>query len=258
MSKINILLVQICPKKGDKKGNLNRVKTLIEESGYKDIDLILLPEFFNTGIDNKSFIELAEEESNSETINFFSEIAIKYSTNIVMGTIIEKDGEKLYNTSYFIDRHGNIAGKYRKMHLFNYFGGNEGECLSPGDEIVVLETDIGKLGMSICFDIRFPLLFNKLLKKGAEIIVCPAAWAADWVHTWEISNQALALQNAAYFVSCTGCGDAGYLLAGNSMIVDPYGNIVEKMGLQESVLYKTIDLNVVKELRDTFPIMNLE
>ena len=258
MSKINVLIVQISPKRGKKKRNLNKVKSLIEESNCHNPDLIILPEFFNTGIDNQSFIELAEEEKDSETLAFLSEIAIKYNTNIVGGTIIEKDCDKLYNTSYFLNREGNILGKYRKIHLFNYFGGNEGECITPGTDLVVLDTDIGKVGMSICFDIRFPLMFNKLLKKGAEIIVCPAAWANDWIHTWEICNQSLAMQNAAYFISSTGCGEVGYTMAGNSMIVEPNGRIISRLGREESTLCKQIDLNDVKVLRDAFPIMNLE
>lgn len=258
MSKVNILLVQISPKKGKKKRNLNRVKALVEQSGQSNLDLILLPEFFNTGIDNTAFVEGAEEENGSETLAFLSQLAVEHNTNIVSGTIIEKSGDKLYNTSYFINRNGEISGKYRKINLFQYFGGTEAQCLSPGYEVVVLDTDIGKIGMSTCFDIRFPLLFNKLLKKGAEIIVCPAAWAADWIHTWEICNQSIALQNAAYFVSCTGCGEVGYTLAGNSMIVNPTGVIEARTGTEESALYHQIDLNCVKELRDAFPVMSFD
>ncbi len=258
MAEIKVLLVQMTPVKGEKRQNLDKIKKMIDSSNERDLDLVVLPEFFNTGIGNDVFRDGAEIEDSSETIDFLSKIAIEYNTNLVTGTISEKDGDNIYNTSYFIDRNGKVLGKYRKRHLFNYYGGNEGECFTPGEEIVVLNTDIGKVGMSICFDIRFPLQFNKLMKMGAELIVCPAAWAYDWLHTWEICNQSIALQNLAYFIGCTGCGEAGYQLAGNSMIVGPTGKIISRLDKHESVLVEKIDLSRVQELRSAFPIMNLE
>ena len=101
--------------------------------------------------------------------------------SVVCGTIIEKEGDKLYNTSYMLDRHGQIEGKYRKIHLFNYMGGREGEFLTAGEETVVVNTDIGRIGMSVCFDIKFPLHSRELMKKGAQIIVSPTAWGSPIV-----------------------------------------------------------------------------
>lgn len=258
MTKANILTVQINSVAGQKQVNLEKVKKLIVENAHLNPDLIIMPEFFNTGVDDNAFKKLAEEECSSETISFFSELAVKYNTNIHTGTIIEREGDKLYNTSFFIDRKGKVLGKYRKIHLFDYFGGNESECITPGKDLVVLDSDIGKIGMSICFDIRFPLHFNKLMKRGAEIFVCPSAWAMAWLFEWQLCNQSLALDNVAYFVSSCLCGESSYEHAGNSMIVDPNGKIIAKAGVNEGVAFAQIDVNNVRETRKIFPVLNLE
>lgn len=258
MSIYNILSVQICPKLADKQYNLNKVKEFIEQHSDKKLDLVIMPEFFSTGIDDNVFKKLAETEASSETIEFFSKLAKKYNTNILTGTIIEKDGDDLYNSTFFINRQGHVIGKYRKIHLFDYFGGNEGKLITSGDEVVVVDSDMGKIGLSICFDIRFPLLYNKLLKKGAQIITCSAAWSIDALNEWELLNQTHALNNAAFFVSSSLCGKTCYEHSGNSMVVSPMGKILARAKTQDEALLAQIDIREVKELRNAFPIMNLE
>ena len=249
----NILSIQICPELGRKQENYKKIETIISSFSNNKIDLILMPEFFSTGIDDKVLKTLAEEETNSETLEFFSNVARKYNTNIVPGTIIEKENEKLYNTSYFINRKGQITGKYRKINLFNYFGGSEGDTITPGEKIVVVNSDIGKIGMSICFDIRFPLHYNKLLKAGAEIIICPAAWSLEGSEEWDLCNRSIALNNTSYVISSCLCGSTMYDHSGNSMIVDPFGKIVTKANRSECGILAEIDVNKVKELRKNFP-----
>lgn len=258
MTKSNILTIQINPIVGEKQTNLEKVKRFIVENSELNPDLIIMPEFFNTGINEDAFKKLAEEEHSSETIAFFSELAIRYNTNIHTGAIIEREGDKLYNTSFFIDRNGKILGKYRKIHLFDYFGGNEGASITPGNELVVLDSDIGKIGMSICFDLRFPLHYNKLMKQNAEILVCPSAWALAWLFEWELCNQSLALDNAAYFVSSCLCGESYYEHAGNSMIVEPTGKIIARAGLEEGIAFAQINVAKVREARELFPVLILE
>lgn len=258
MTIANILSVQINPVTFEKQINLEKVKKLIVENSNLNPDLVIMPEFFNTGVNEDAFKKLAEEEHSSETIAFFSELAIKYNTNIHTGAIIEREGDKLYNTSFFINRKGRVIGKYRKIHLFDYFGGNEGACITSGDNLVVLDSDIGKIGMSICFDVRFPLHFNKLMKQGAEIFVCSSAWALAWLFEWQLCHQSLALDNAAYFISSCLCGESLYELAGNSMVVDPSGKIIARAGMDECALFAQIDTAKVKEMREVFPIATFE
>lgn len=254
MTIVNILSVQINPVTFEKQINLEKVKKLIVENSSLNPDFIIMPEFFNTGLSEEAFKELAEEEYSSETIAFFSELAIKYNTNIHTGAIIEREGDKLYNTSFFINRKGRVIGKYRKIHLFDYFGGNEGNLITPGKDLVVLDTDIGKIGMGACFDIRFPSHYNKLMKMGAEILVCPSAWNLAKVSEWELCNRSMAFENLAYFVSSCLCGEAFYELAGNSMIIDPEGKIIARAGTDEGVAFAQIDLARVREIREVFPV----
>ena len=168
-----ILNIQVKPIIGNKELNLKKIEHYIKKYSDKNLDLVVFPEFFSTGISHEQFLNYPEDENGGDTIAFIQELAKKYNTNIIAGTVIEKSADKLYNTSFIIDRNGNIIDKYRKIHLFNYMGGTEGERITPGDREVVVDFDFGKVGLGICFDIRYPLHYNKLIKKGADIIVLP-------------------------------------------------------------------------------------
>ena len=259
MAKINILSVQMHPVYGDKTHNLQKAKNLVEQA-HINPDLIVFPEFFTTGVGHDVFEQQAEEEQHSETLKFFSNLAARYNTHIVCGTIIERDGDKLYNTSYMIDRQGRVEGKYRKIHLFNYMGGREGECITPGEEVVVVNTDIGKIGMSVCFDIKFPLHSRELMKKGAQIIVSPAAWASPVVEEWKALNIVRASENAVFFVSSDLCGDipnCAVPASGNSAVVNPYGVVLSTIDKEEGVIFAQIDLDEVEKIRKEFPVESL-
>ena len=176
---VKILNIQINPVIGNKKDNLQKIESFIAENSDKNPDLIVLPEFFSTGIDHNSFINSPEPVNGGDTIKFVSELAKKFNTNIVAGSVIEKENNKLYNTTFVINRNGNIVDKYRKIHLYNYMGGTEGERITAGDKIVVTDLDFGRIGLGICYDIRYPLHYKKLAKLGAEIIVLPTAWGVS-------------------------------------------------------------------------------
>ena len=153
-----ILNIQFTPKAGDKEANLNKVKEFV--SGYcdKPLDLIVIPEFFSTAIDDKSMINEPEDENGGIVTAFLKDLAVRYNTNIICGSVMEKSGDKLFNTCFVLDRHGEIAGKYRKIHLFNYFGGNEGTYTTAGDKPFVAALDFARVGVSLCFDIKFPMI----------------------------------------------------------------------------------------------------
>ena len=259
MGKINILSVQMRPECGEKMQNLQKAKNLLE-GAHINPDLVVFPEFFTTGVDFNAFDRLAEEEQHSETLRFLSNLAARYNTHIVCGTIIEKEGDKLYNTSYMLDRHGQIEGKYRKIHLFNYMGGREGEFLTAGEETVVVNTDIGRIGMSVCFDIKFPLHSRELMKKGAQIIVSPTAWGSPIVEEWKALNIVRASENALFFVSADLCGDipnCAVPASGNSAVVNPYGVVLSTIDKEEGVIFAQIDLDEVEKIRKEFPVESL-
>lgn len=260
MSKINVLSLQIACKVGDKKANLQKIKEMLEKNTHTNPDLVVLPEFFSTGVSHEVFISQAEEESASETLAFLSNLAKEYKTNIVCGSIIEKEQNKLYNTSYVLNRQGEIIGQYRKIHLFDFFGGKEGECISKGDKTVVVSTDIGKIGLSICFDIKFPLHFHELMKKGAQIVTCPTAMPVPDNTEWRALNIVRASENALFFISSNQCGECEgcpFPFIGNSMITTPMGEIAGALGGEEGVLFSQIDLEYESAIRAQFPVSEL-
>lgn len=269
--KAKILSLQFNPIIADKLKNYNKVRELIVKNSSSGLDLVVLPEFFSTGINDEAFINEPECEDSSPTLSYLSQVAREFNTNMVCGSIIEKDASgKLYNTSYALDRSGNIVAKYRKIHLYNYFGGNEGKTMSAGDTPVVANFDFARVGMSLCFDIRYPLLYKSLIKAGAEIIVSPSAWSnlaslidgqmADFINTWRAFNITRAAENLVYFVTSNLVGKSYAFLysIGNSMITGPMGEVLDNAQNSECALYQEIDLSVVRKLKNEYPIYALD
>ena len=265
-----VLSVQLRAKSGDKFANLQKIEELISPYKNKPLDLLLLPEFFSTGICHNAMVNEPENEFGGETIQKICDIAKVYNTNIVAGSVIEKSNDKLYNTSFAINREGRIVDKYRKIHLFNYFGGTEGERITPGNKPVVIKFDFAQVGINICFDIRYPMHSRKLIQMGAEIIVCPTAWAflnslpdkekQVTKKLWQSLNVARAAENLVYFISADLCGkiDSFLSASGNSMIVSPFGEILENAQEEEKAIYQTIDLEIVRELKKSYPVVEIE
>lgn len=264
----NILNIQFSPIIGNKTENLKRIEKFIFENANKNLDLIVMPEFFSTAVENK--INITEPSCGGEVINFLSEIAKKYNTNIICGTVLEKEGEKIYNTSFALDRKGEILGKYRKIHLFRFFGGQEHKSTTSGDKEIVIDFDFAKVGLSICFDIKYPLHFKKLIKMGAEIIVSPSAWLLPesinqkekeiFINTWKATNICRASESLVYFVSSNLAGKpiSGFDAIGNSMITAPSGEVISQADEKETVLFANLDMNIVRELKKAVPIYKID
>ncbi len=283
MKKAKVIGIQIQPEIGNKQTNLDKVQKLIEENAWFKPDLIVLPEVFNSGVDHKSLQKCAEKIPEGQTTEFFSKIAKKYQTNIVAGSFIEKceDSNPSYknelcltdrrsrspgdtpappykNTSVVFNRNGEILGKYQKIHMFNYYGSNEGDYVSSGDKAVVVKTDIGKIGLSICYDLRFPELYRTLTYAGAEIIVCVAAWPYPRLDHWITLSKARAVENTAYIVAVNQCGRVNPKRQnlGMSMLINPWGEITASAGGDEGVFLGEIDFKYLKKIREEFPVLN--
>lgn len=265
-----ILNIQFTPKAGDKEANLNKVKEFV--SGYcdKPLDLIVIPEFFSTAIDDKSMINEPEDENGGIVTEFLKDLAVRYNTNIICGSVMEKSGDKLFNTCFVLDRHGEIAGKYRKIHLFNYFGGNEGTYSTAGDKPLVAALDFARVGVSLCFDIKFPMLYRELIKRGAEIIVSPSAWSIPksapdkekeiFTNTWKAMNICRAAESLVYFVTSNLTGRTNPFVesVGNSMITGPMGEVISNPGTEETAEYAELDLSVIYDLKHKVPVAMME
>ncbi len=256
---IKILLVQLETIAGDIEKNINKVNYLLEQSNYHSADLIILPELWTTGWDCPNFNKYSEELFKSRTFNFLKNLAIKFNSNIIGGSaIIHKNGEKDRNTCIIFDRKGNFITTYDKFHLFSHRGQSEGTYLEEGKTPVIVNTDIGKIGISICYDIRFPELFRLYTFKGADFIVNMAAWPKQYTDEYVTLSKARAIENQTYFVSCclTGHINQTFSFSGHSFVTDYKGNVIASLNEEEKVLEAEINLDDMREYRKQMPILS--
>lgn len=246
----------------DKQYNINKAIKMIKKAASNGARLIALPEIFNSPYDNKCFPIYAEEYPGETSIAMMN-VAKECGIYLIAGSIPEKDGDKIYNTSYFFNNRGELIAKHRKMHLFdiNIEGGQyfkESDVLTPGDNFTVVDTELGKIGIGICYDIRFPEYFRILSELGAELIVLPAAFnmTTGPAH-WEISVRMRAVDNQVYMVAASPARDenSSYISYGNSRIVDPWGNIIASAETDECIIYADVSGKKVKSVRNQLPLI---
>lgn len=249
--------------KDDKDVNLKKADDLIKKSAAEGADLVVLPEMFNCPYDNEKFSEYAENKDDSITLEMVSRAAREYGVYLVAGSIPESDGNKIYNTSFIFDSNGDILGAHRKMHLFDvdvpggvYF--KESETLSAGDEITVLDTELGKLGVVICYDMRFGELLRLMALEGVELMMVPGAFnmTTGPAH-WEPLIRSRAIENQFYLAAASPARDedASYVAYGHSMIVDPWGEVLAQAGAGEEIIYAYLESSRIKEVRDQLPLL---
>lgn len=247
----------------DKNSNIKKALDMIETSANNKSNLVILPEMFNCPYDNSKFKEYAEERNHSKTLKAISEIAEKFNIYIVAGSIPESEEGKIYNSNFIFDKNGKIAGSHRKMHLFDIdipgkITFKESETLSAGNQITVIETDICKIGVAICYDMRFPELLRIMALKGAELIAIPGAFnmTTGPAH-WETLIRARAIDNQLYMAAASPAKneELSYVAYGNSMVADPWGKVLARAGENEEIIYADIDLSRIKEVREELPVL---
>ena len=224
--------------------------------GLTDVDLVVLPELWAVGYFGFERYRAEAEPIDGPTVNAVAAAVRRLGCYAVAGSIVEAgyDGA-LYNTSVLIDPTGNVVGTYRKVHLFGYESA-EATLLSPGRAVPVFQTAIGRIGISTCYDLRFPELYRLLSSKGAEIIVVPSAWPRARLDHWRVLTQARAIENQVYLVACNSVGEqASQVLGGASVIIDPWGQRIAESGEEEDVTRGNLDLVKLSEIRETFPVL---
>lgn len=247
----------------NKDKNLIKAKEMIHKASKLGSDIIVLPEMFNCPYDNSYFREYSEKEEDSKTLRYISNIAQEINKYIIAGSIPENENGNIYNTSYAFNREGRIIGKHRKIHLFDIDIKNgvrfkESDVLSRGNEYTVIDTEYCKIGIQICYDIRFPELSRLMVEKGAKIIITPASFnmttgPAHWKNLFKIR----ALDNQVYTIGCAGAlnEEASYSSYGHSIIVSPWGDIVNNLQFEEEVLVEDIELNRINDIREQLPLL---
>lgn len=257
--KIELLAIQMESYIGDLRANIKKMRELIrKELSERSVDFVFLPEVWTVGWDCPSFIQCAEFLKSAESINMLQNIAKEYSVNIIGGSFIEKTPENiLKNTCPVINRKGELVCTYEKNHLFSYYGCDEGAYIQVGKNPVMVELDGVKIGLSICYDIRFPELYRAYRKAGADILVNMAAWGVKKKIPWDIMTTSRAIENQTYFVALTQTGKIiGDENLGHSMIIDYNGNILSEIDKKEGGIYATINLNEMYEFRNKCTILD--
>lgn len=245
--RLNVALLQLMAGEGTGADRLHRVEVLLDRYA-REVDLVVLPELWRWGYANFSLYKERAEALTGETSVFLSRRARELSAYLVGGTIIEREEDRYFNTAPLFDRQGDLIGKYRKSHLLSYHS-KERDLLSRGSATPTFATSIAKLGIAVCYDLRFPQVFSNMAAAGAEVFVVPAAWPITRMEAWTALCHARAVENQAYIIACDGTGDG---LLGRSMVVDPWGVTVASLGGQEGVLRATLDLERLREYREDF------
>lgn len=247
----------------NKKENLKKACSMIAQSISNDVDFIVLPEMFNCPYSNDKFIEYAEPKEKSPTLETISSLAGKNNVYILAGSIPEKEDEKLFNTSYLFNRDGEIIAKHRKMHLFDIdvkdkITFKESDVLTAGDNFTIADTEFGKIGIGICYDVRFPELARIMVENGASILFYPGAFnmTTGPAH-WELLFRSRALDNQVF---CVGVApalnkDASYHSYGHSIIANPWGEVISQAGEKEELIISEIDLDEIKKIRGELPLL---
>lgn len=260
MASTTIALVQLDPG-GDKTANVEDAFARIDEAAERGAEAIFLPESFHVRGPSEVRFDTAEPIPGPLTERF-SEAAARLRVTLLAGSYNERieRPDRLHNTCQLFGPDGATLARYRKIHLFDveiegHVVAKESSRNLPGEAAVAVDTPIGRLGLSICYDLRFPELYRTVALMGAEILTVPSNFAR---HTgkdhWEPLLRARAIENGSYVVAPATCGDRGGFSAyGRSMVVDPWGTVIACAPDEPGVTLADIDLERVATVRRRVP-----
>jgi len=249
---LKVASVQFDPQGYEISANWERVKGFLLSLKGRGVDFAVLPELWWSEGRFREVIGRAVLEVE-DVLDDARAVAKEIGVNVVLGTLPESAGEKFYNTSFVINRVGDVVASYRKIHVFRYLG--EDKYFRGGDKVVLLEIDGVKVGLEVCYDIRFFELSRLLALKGAQILLVPAAWPVDRLAHWRILNMATAILAQVFVVSANRVGDAGALkYPGHSMVVDPWGEVLVEGEGEPGVLIADVDTGKIEEVRSKITV----
>lgn len=247
----------------DRATNLATAADLVRQAGDQGAELVILPE--NVGYLGPASTAPSPERVTGPFATFFSELASELKLWIVAGSFLESGapGRRAYNTSLLFNPIGTIVAVYRKIHLYDVdipgkVSARESAYAAPGDEIVVTKVNNIYIGLSICYDLRFPELYRALVAQGAQLLAVPAAFRT---HTgkdhWEVLLRARAIENQCYVVAAAQIGEdpAGRSHYGHSMIIDPWGTILAQAPDTTGVITAEIDFDHLATIRTQLPAL---
>ena len=243
----------------NKETNLKKIISYIEKAASKNATLCAFPEFMmfytNSSQTPKQLAEMAET-IDGNFINSIANVAKENHIQVV-GSFYEKSEKKnrVYDTSFVINKYGKVISTYRKIHLYDALGFRESDKMTSGSSITKpVKTPIGKIGMMICYDLRFPEMARSLAASGSEILIAPSAWVKGNMKEehWITINKTRAIENGCYVIAPDHVGN---IYCGRSIVVDPFGNLLLDMKKKQGVGYADIKLSKVKQVRKVLPLL---
>lgn len=256
--KLKIQAIQMSSVIGDKHANFEKVKFLIDKFYQEETDVIVLPEVWSVGWKPSLFCENAEALSGGETVDFLSNLAKEYDVNIIGGSFITKDESgNFYNTCPVFNKSGELVAYYNKMHLFSYYGCDEGKYVSRGAKPVIVDINGVKIGLSICYDIRFPEIYRAYRKSGADLLINMAAWPLGRAIHWESLSRARAVENQSFMLALTQSGliEGEEYNLGHSRIIGFNGDTVAEIRDGEGVVSAELKFNEMYQFREKCTVL---
>ncbi|TYT63455.1 carbon-nitrogen family hydrolase [Natrialba swarupiae] len=262
---LSVGLAQIRIDAGEVDRNVDRACRVIGDAADRGVDLVALPEIFTVGYFAFDRYERCAEPLDGETMTRLSAAAAEHDVAVLAGSIVENlaatDGvetpadEGLANTAVLFDAAGDRQLVYRKHHLFGYESA-ESDLLVPGERIETATIEGVTVGVSTCYDLRFPALYRRLVDDGAELVLVPSAWPYPRIEHWETLSRARAIENQCYVATINGSGafDDATLL-GRSTVYDPWGVVRASSGDEPTLVTAEIDLEAVEGVRSEFPAL---
>lgn len=249
---LRISLAQMDVRLGEPRQNLEKVRLMAAEAARRGSQILVLPELWSTGYD----LENAAAYATGLHEGIFAqvtEIAMHHKMH-VLGSCLSLLGKGRYgNTAVLCNPQGEILGTYSKIHLFRLM--DEHQYLTAGDQLALVDSNWGKLGLAICYDLRFPEMFRAYALGGAKVVFLPSEWPHPRLAHWQTLLRARAIENQYYVVACNRVGRSKETdFFGHSCIVDPWGQTIIEAGEEEMLVTCELDLGRVDEVRRKIPI----
>lgn len=252
---MKITLVQVASPQGE---NVDRRRDRVAGmvAAAKGADLVVLPELWNLGYCNFDTYSTGAEVLDGPTVTAGKAWALELGCFVHLGSLVVRDEEGLlFNTAVMIDPTGAVAHTYQKVHVFGYES-QEARLLAKGDGVSVVQTPFGAVGVTTCYDLRFPELWVDLVDAGAQVVVVPAAWPASRLAHWRTLTACRALEEQIVLVACNAVGQqAGVEMAGHSRVVGPWGDVFVEAGVDEGLTTISVDPGIVDVVRTKFPVL---
>ncbi|QCC48738.1 carbon-nitrogen family hydrolase [Halobellus limi] len=257
---MNVAVVQL-PAGADPEANGERAESRIRAAAADGADLVVLPEMWPVGYFAFDAYREAAESVPGPTTDRLAALADELSVHLHGGSLVERDEDgggnegDLYNTSVLFGPDGTLLDTYRKIHLFGY-DSEESDLLTPGERPCAVETELGTIGLTTCYDLRFPELYRSLVDSGVEMLLVTSAWPRERIDHWHLFARTRAVENQAFLLAANLTGSIrGVELGGESVVVDPWGIERANAGTEAGSAHANVGLDEVRETRESFPAL---